>query len=266
MSTGSFNQMMASIQGQQDQFEAHIFPSWLQGRAAFGGLIAALGVEALLKSQEHPKPLRSIQVLFSHPVAEGTVQIRTQLLRQGKSVSSLRADISQQGQFCCSVTASFGASRNSAISVDAEPLPQLTPPESLQPFPFIAGVVPDFIQHFDMRWAKGNYPFTNCQQTTHGIWARFREQGPASLSHLIAMADIPPPIPLSMLSQPANGSSLTWSLEFLGDGFEANMEDWWHVETRLQQCSQGYAQQAYKIWAPNGQPVALGTQVMTVFS
>ncbi|HEB28985.1 MAG TPA: thioesterase family protein, partial [Porticoccus sp.] len=155
MSGATFNQLIESVQGNNGVFEARVSASWLQGRAAFGGLIAALAVEAMRQAPEATHPLRAIQVLFSSPVAEGSVNIETQVLRQGRSVTTMRADLSQQGQICCSVMASFGASRSSTLAVSASSRPEVGPPEALESFPFIAGVVPDFLQNFEVRWAKG---------------------------------------------------------------------------------------------------------------
>ena len=272
MTTATLSQLIESVQEIDNDnahgrnFKAQVSSAWMQGRAAFGGLITALAVTAMQKTLSSPVPLRAIQVLFSGPAAEGTVSITTHIFRQGRNVTTMRADVSQEGKICCSVMASFGAARESILAVPDNSRPDATPPESVAPLPFIDGLMPDFLQNFEVRWAKGSPPYSNTQDTSNGIWARFKETGTASTAHLIAIADIPPPIPLSMLSEPANGSSLTWALEFYGDNWEAAMEGWWYIETHVEQCSEGYLQQSYKIWAPNGQALAVGQQVMTVFA
>lgn len=266
MKVDSFKQIIGSVQGKGGQFEASIASSWLQGRATFGGLVAALAAEAMQQALGEESPLRSLQLLFSGPIAAGPVSINTQVLRQGKNVTSMRADLSQEQQIGCSAMACFGKSRQSMLAVEAGPRPSVAAADSLNPFPYMAGVTPEFLQHFEVRLAEGGYPFSNSQYLSHGIWARFKESGAASNPHLIALADIPPPIPLAMLTEPANSSSLTWSLEFLRDDWRANMEDWWYVKTQLAHCGDGYAQQQYTVWAPDGQPIALGRQVMTVFA
>lgn len=269
-SKDTFNSVIDSVKPDGEHFVAQVSVAWMQGRASFGGLVTALGVEAmqqaLINEGHQQQPLRALQVLFVAPVGAEPVQIQTQLLRQGKNVTAMRADVIQEGQVCCSVMACFGASRQSKLAVAVGERPNVAAPETLEPFHYVEGVTPRFTQQFDMRWAEGDKPFTNCQSTTHGIWTRFFDEGDASIVHLIGIADIPPPIGLSMLTEPANGSSLTWSLEFLGDHWEANRHDWWYVRTQLAQCSQGYAQQKYTIWAPDGQPVAIASQVMTVFA
>jgi acyl-CoA thioesterase len=69
-----------------------------------------------------------------------------------------------------------------------------------------------------------------------------------------------------MIAEPANASSLTWTMEFVDHDWQAEMGDWWFLQVDLLQCSEGYANQQYTIWAPDGRPVALARQVMTVFA
>ena len=273
MSSKTFNQILDGVSKRGDHYEAQIPKSWMQGRASFGGLVTALGVEAMQQALyqgdgQHTGqklPLRSLQVLFVGPVGEQPIRIETTKLRQGKNVTSMRADLIQDGNVGCTVMACFGASRASELSLAAKAMPTVANPEALKPFHYEEGKTPSFTQYFDMRWAEGDSPFTGCKERIHGIWTCFHEKGPASIAHLIAIADIPPPIGLSMLTTPVAGSSLTWSLEFLGDEWQANADAWWYVRTELAQSSQGYGQQTYSIWTPDGKPVALGRQVMTVF-
>ncbi len=265
MSDSSFNQIIASVQRQGEHFNAEIPASWMQGRATFGGLVAALLVEAMEQALAEPMPLRGIQVLFVGPVSSDPLHIETKVLRQGRNVTSMRADLVQDGQINCTVTASFGADRASQFDLGLEPRPEMPAPESLSSAPYIEGLMPPFLQYLDLRWAEGAPPRSNCPDRRHGMWARFRDSGPASLAHLIALADFPAPIPLSMTSDSANASSLMWTMEFVDHSWQADMSDWWFLQVDLLKCSGGYANQEYKIWAPNGAPVALARQVMTVF-
>ena len=266
MSSPSFSEIINSLQRKDDYFETRIHSSWMQGRASFGGLVAALGVEALQQTLDTAIPLRTAQVAFIGPVGDGPLRIETRILRQGRNVTSMRADLIQGEQVACTVMACFGASRDSVLSVPAATRPEVKGPDESYNFPRVEGLTPKFLDHFDIRLAEGDRPFTSGKNTHHGIWVRFNDPGPASMAHLIAIADTPPPIPLSMLSAPANGSSLTWSLEFLTDDIQANAHEWWYVRAELTQCSQGYNQQRYSIWSPSGQAVALANQVMTVFA
>ncbi|OUS31922.1 hypothetical protein A9Q99_02180 [Gammaproteobacteria bacterium 45_16_T64] len=266
MSGSTFNDIIAGVKGEGGEFKAQIPATWMQGRATFGGLVAAVAVEALRKTLGDNKPLRAIQVLFVAPVGIEPIDIKVKTLREGRNVTSMQAEVIQEGGVCCSVLASFGAARESVLSVSAPQRPKVSPPEELSPFVYVEGKTPGFTKNFDMRWAKGARPFSACKDTEHGIWTRFTEPGAASILHLIALADIPPPIGISMLSNFAPGSSLTWSLEFVDDIWEAQVDDWWYIKTELAHMSHGYGHQEYEIWAPDGKPVALGRQVMTVFA
>ena len=60
--------------------------SWRQGRAMFGGLAAALCVQAAIDDIPDLPPLRSAQFLFVGPATE-SVRMSASLLRRGKSAA-----------------------------------------------------------------------------------------------------------------------------------------------------------------------------------
>lgn len=266
MVVDTFDSIIAGITGGNGTFSAQIPASWMQGRASFGGLVAAMAVDALRRTLEGDKPLRAIQVLFVAPVGVEPLEIKVRTLREGRNVTAMQADVIQEGGVCCTVLASFGGARESVLVEHARSRPEVSPPDGLAPFPYIEGKTPGFTQHFDMRWAKGERPFSGNNDNEHGIWTRFNHSGAATVLHLIALADIPPPIGLSRLTKFAPGSSLTWSLEFIDDCRGDNLDDWWYINTKLAHMSEGYGHQEYEIWAPDGRPVALARQVMTVFA
>ena len=70
---------------------AGIGESWLQGRSAFGGLQAALGVRAMRSLLPEQMPLRTLQTTFIAPLPAGEVRIEASLLRAGKSTVHVEA-------------------------------------------------------------------------------------------------------------------------------------------------------------------------------
>ncbi|MCF5105023.1 thioesterase family protein, partial [Pseudomonas proteolytica] len=63
---------------------------WAQGRATFGGLVAALQYEALRAQVPADRPLRSLAVTFVGPVApDVSASYQVEVLREGKAVSQL---------------------------------------------------------------------------------------------------------------------------------------------------------------------------------
>src|SRR5690606_1627691 len=112
--------------------EMVIPPDWAQGRAAFGGVVAALMFDDMQRKVTPGRPMRSLQVSFVGPVTPGKpFRIVSELLREGKSASQALGRIIQGDATCVVACASFGADRESAVQVGGHyPAPSLKAPEA----------------------------------------------------------------------------------------------------------------------------------------
>jgi acyl-CoA thioesterase len=239
---------------------------WAQGRAAFGGLAAALLYESMAAEVDPQTPLRSLTVSFVAPVETGDLQAEAQVLRAGRSVTQVMGQSRQAGQVVTSALASYGNPRESAIAISPKAAPKFIAPDECQALPYIPGVVPEFTQHFDYRIAAGNLPFTDSTDAQLGGWVRFKNaSGQVSISHLLALIDAWPPAVLSMLKQPAPASSLTWTIEIIEPLAELSGEEWWQYLAEVEQAGDGYAVIQAKLWDKHGRLAALSRQTVTVF-
>ena len=105
--------------------------------------------------QDSNKRLLSCSVIFVGPVQQGAARLTIEVLREGKSVTTLEARLWQDDAVQTILVASFGASRASSIEVKQEPVvPAYVPPENLSVIPF-AKHMPECFQHFEVCWAEG---------------------------------------------------------------------------------------------------------------
>ena len=82
--------------------------TWTQGRTIYGGLTAALIIEAIHKQVSSDQVLRSIHCNFSAPSkAEETISIHTSLLREGKTISQWSGQLIQDETVCVQLNAVF---------------------------------------------------------------------------------------------------------------------------------------------------------------
>ncbi len=241
--------------------------SWTQGRTAFGGLVAGLVLERLQAEVVSGRPLQALQVSFVGPVAPETAAcIDAEVLREGKSVSQVLGRIVQGGETRLASLASFGEGRESAVSVEAVPAPEARPPEDCQELPFIAGVVPEFIRHIEMRWAFGHFPFSGKGCRDMGGWMRLRD-APEALTdaHLVALIDAWPPAILPYLNRPAPASSLSWALEMVHPRPSLAPGEWLLYRASIDHAGSGYGHIQAGIWTAGGELVAVSRQTVTVF-
>ena len=243
---------------------------WSQGRASFGGLVAALQYEAMRARVPADRPVRSLAITFVGPAAPDVpVSFQAEVLREGKAVSQVLGRAVQNGQVVTLVQGSFGASRASEVEIAAAPAPQMKHWDDCQELPYIPGVTPEFMRHLAMRWSIGGLPFTGNTSREMGGWVRLRNEvdaQPLSEAYILALVDAWPPVSLGLMQGPAPASSLTWTLELLPQTQTFSGSDWWSYLANIEHGADGYHHIEAKCWAPDGSLMAISRQTVTVFA
>ena len=241
--------------------------TWAQGRATFGGLVAALVYDRMAHVVAPGRPMRSMQVSFVGPVTpDEPATVEAEILREGKAVSQVMGRIVQGGEPKLVALASFGGDRESDVTVDAAPAPEAKPVEQCHGLDFIEGVTPEFIQHIEMGWAFGNLPFSGKGGRELGGWMQFR-QTPETFSdaHIVALVDAWPPAVLPYVNQRVTTSSLSWALEIVHPRPVLEPGDWLLYKAKIDKAGAGYGHTQAGIWTASGELVALSRQTVTVF-
>lgn len=248
---------------------ADVAEGWGQGRATYGGLVAALllaRAEAAVGAPE--RRLRTANVVFVGPVAPGPAQIEAEVLRAGSSATTVSGRVVQDGEVRATLIATFGVARATSVSVAvSEPAPHIPSPAEVDPVPYVAGVMPEFFQHVELRFATGSPPFTGAAEAAFGGWMRFRE-APARFGEreLVALADAWPPGVAPLFSGPAPMSTLSWTFDLLGDApLWSDPAAQWQYDVRTIAASGGYGQTTARIWDPSGELRALSRQTIAYF-
>jgi acyl-CoA thioesterase len=260
-----FSEVMQGMQGSGGDWALVVGDDWMTGRTAFGGLQAAIAVRAMRGALGHAAPLRTLQIAFIGPVPAGPLQVHARVLRAGKNATQLEARLMQGGEALALAIGIFGAKRPSVL--ERLPLKAAPPPGEPLAFQYVPGVFPTFLQHFRVRWLRGSPPFTGSTSSEIMVGMDLVDSArSASEGHALAIADMIPPIALTMLKQPAHGGTMTWMIEFLADRFDHLALTNWRVDGELLAARDGYTSQAATVWGPDGTPVAFSQQSMVVFA
>ncbi|MCO7516850.1 thioesterase family protein [Pseudomonas guariconensis] len=264
----NFTQLLAAV---RERPEAVSVPAnWAQGRAAFGGLMAALVYEAMRARLDDARPVRSLAITFVGPAApEVPICFEVEVLRQGKAVSTLLGRAVQDGQVVTLVQGSFGVGRASEVEFSALPAVPMKPLEqAAAELPYIQGVTPEFMRHVALRWAIGGLPFTGDASRQMGGWVRLRDvaEEPVNEAHLLALVDAWPPSLLPSLKRPAAGSTLTWTIEFVQPTPRLSTLDWCRYCVETEHARDGYGHASAALWTAEGELLALSRQTVTVFA
>ena len=235
---------------------------WMQGRSAFGGLQAAVALRAM-RNLVPAVSLRTFQMIFVAPVGAEAMRAQARVLRTGKSATHVESRLEADGVTLALAVGVFGSARESIVRLD---LPAPAPLRVTAKLPYVPGVMPAFMQHFDVGLLDGALPFANARVDHAYYELSLRDQGPVSEAHLLVLADFMPPVALSWMPGVVPGSSLTWMLEIVDDDYATQPLQGWRADATMQAARDGYTSQTTTIYAPDGRAIALSRQSMVVFA
>ena len=259
-----FSELINSMARAGEAWTVRVSDDWLQGRTVYGGLAAALCLEAAQRQLPDLPPLRSAQFSFIGPAA-GPLQINPVELRKGKSTVFVGVDLHGEAGLATRATLCFGAARVSAVSHTATDAPPSKAPEACPSFFDKAPPALRFLQHIDGRYASGALPFSGATEPMMMLWLRHRDTAlKPSVVSLLALADAPPPAIVATVTKPGIISTMTWSIDLLTDAVET-AGGWWRIRTIADAAADGYTSQAMTVWNAAGRPVMASRQSVAVF-
>ena len=235
--------------------------AWMQGRTLYGGASALVAYTAAVRAFPDLPPLRAAQVGFVAPVG-GAIELRREILRQGRNVAQVRSEIWCEGQ--CALTALwlFGTGREAnALHPAAPPPGDPGSPEEAEVFAQEKG--PAFIvNNFELRRAQAE---RGPGAPVVRRWARLKEADVLDpVSGLILMGDVLPPGAMRAMRRMGPISSINWSFNLL-DPAPATSGGWWLSENASQHADHGYSSERLRLWNADGRQVLDGMQSVAVF-
>ena len=258
-----FTELLESFEPDGEGFRVSITDAWMQGRTTYGGLSAALCFHTALRKFPDLPPLRSAMVTFIGP-AGGVVKGEARLLRQGKSVSYVEADIIGEKGLATRAVFAFGAARGSAFDTTFTPLPDMPGPDDCAPYHEQSDLAPSFTKRFETRLAKGARPFAGSDEHDHFLWVRHKDENATDLTALIALADMPPPAVLPMFKSLAPISTMTWMVNIMNPEPKTN-DGWWLLRSCAEHAADGYTSQDMFVWNRSGELLMTGRQSVAIF-
>ena len=257
------------------RFKVSPDPTWGQGFATYGGYVAAAAYRAALLAG-HDRPLLSAQVVFLAPAPEAGFEVEIEPLRVGKGTSVIEARVWGQRDgdplLTTKILFSLGQPRPSQLDVRHR-LPDAAVADLAQrrdrsaDAPQVAGLIPAFLQNFQVRPLINGEPFVGASATDH-VWA-FRPKfdvealAPGEIALLFSDINLPPQI--AMLSTPATASSAAWMMTLEQRDARYSRDDWFYVLISLDTARQGYGSHGTALFDARGRLLTSNRQVTTAF-
>jgi len=260
----SFTGILTGLTGAKGRYRAEITPDWGQGRAGFGGIVAALGLKALRREIGEAPPLRSLNIAFIGP-AMGELEIDVRPLRLGRTAAFLDATLLTRGTVAATVTGCFGPDRPSSLHHPVPRRTDLPPPEEAEALVPVEGVTPTFIQNFEIRGASPDDIFAGGTRGEISWWVRHKDPTAwGGEGGLVSALDVLPPAAANLLSTPCPVSSLSWMVDFPTSDLSTD-DGWWFLSSSVDYATSGFSGQSMAAWSRDGRLAALHRQSVGIF-
>ena len=256
----SLVEILAAAREDADGFKAVVPPTWMQGRTAYGGLSAAIALEAALRSQPDLPALRSAQISFVGPLA-GEVSVVTRLLRRGRTAAFIEAEVHAGGKLGLKALFVFMTRLESSVDHAGDAAPAA--PHYSEAVPAMVNPDPTFFTHnLEYRHAL---PIEARDTPDFLRWVRLKERdGLHPMVEMMAIGDALPPAAMALFSRPGPISSMTWMVNLLTPQPQTS-DGWWLTRSTADLVRDGASSQVMRLWNADGQPVVAGMQSVAIF-
>jgi acyl-CoA thioesterase len=240
-------------------FEARFEPAWTIGDAVHGGCAQCVVVRAAIAESGHRHPVAT-SAHFLAPTTPGPAQVAVERLREGRTATTLRAVLRQEGvpKIAAYVTAT--TLEDQPPVYQAAP-PVLPAPDECGPRP---GRLPDgsevrFLEWIDVRVDPRSV--SGGREEPSGVpevrgWIRARDDTPPDAAFLVFCVDAMPP---SVLELGGQGWSPTVQLSTYVRARPA--PGWLAVVVRAAEVADGWFDEESEVWDSRGRLVAQARQV-----
>lgn len=261
--TSAFDRDLALAAGESPgQFLGEFHDRWYIDRAMHGGHVIAAMVRGLEAGVNDPaRSLRSVTVHFVAPAQSGPFELNAVIDRSGRSLSSVRGQILQNGAVIASSLAAFGADWES-IEWDRTSMPKVPPMAECPDLWEGGGGTTNLHKNLMYGRAIGGRFFSGEMHPESGGWLRLVEPRPLDAALVAAMTDTWPPTPLMMVDRPVLFPTIDLTVHIVRPlpltGPAADAECFvWH---RIDQSRAGYLVQDTEVWSSEGELLAVARQ------
>lgn len=255
----SLDEGLALQRTDEDRFITTIAPEWDIFRGPNGGFLAALMLQAMVQrvgvATRRP---RVLSVHYPAVPAAGPVEIRTRVVRSGRSVTWVNAELHAGGDLKVLASAALSEDWPSIEYADVKP-PDLPEPFGL---PGTLPEQPPYCAHFEYG-STGATPFT---PKTHGFvggYLRLRKPRPYDAMALTAFSDAWFPATFAHREHFTMAATLDLTLHFRNHGALAAVDPSAFLITTFTSrvASEGFFEEDGLLFAPDGTLVAQSRQL-----
>lgn len=257
-----FSELTAVRRVDTDHFELDIDPSSFIVRGPNGGYLAAVLLRAMTERVDDPsRSPRSLTVHYPAAPSAGPATVSTDVVRQGRSLSTVTARLEQDGRPMAVALAAFSSAwPGPAFAERPMPIvPRYGETEEVErPVPL------PFLDYWEERFAIGPLPWSASPLPAEsGGWLRLREPEPIDAVVVAAMADAWPPAVFTRFAAPNPVPTVDLTIHFRTTlpSVALGPEDPVLVRFATQTLADGFLEEDGELWAPDGTLIAQSRQL-----
>ncbi|MCA9716032.1 MAG: thioesterase family protein [Myxococcales bacterium] len=253
------------------RYRAAVTEHWLQGRGAFGGLVAGIFARAMraeLATRGDPGQLRTLTCHLCEPVPPAALVLAVEVIRVGKLVRHVSARLySERDVLLAIASATFASARPEVgLSFDHAQPPAHAPMED-SPVVLHSGLEPVFCRNFEYRFAGGSPPFSLGDPAAFVGWTRLRGSAePLDEALAAAYLDSWPPAVFVKTAGPRPAATMAITYHFVRALPDREREPGaaYLVTAAAREAVDGYSAQDNELWTADGQLLARAHQVFAL--
>ena len=254
-----FDRATAVRPGAGGAYEATVDERWNVLRGPHGGYIAAMLLRALTDTvSDAARMPRSLTIYYPAAPRGGSVSIRCQAERAGRSMTTVSARLEQDGAPAVLALAAFSAEWPRTVEFDNSDRPDVPGPGEIEPLDR-GGLVPPFSQYFEFRPAVGEPWFTGAERAVSGGWMRLKEDHLLDAPLVAALADAWPPAVFPAATGPVAAPTIELTVHFRSPLPAAGSWVLGVFESKLGR--DGFFEEDGTLWTRDGELIAQSRQL-----
>jgi acyl-CoA thioesterase len=238
-----------------DVYDVELDSGWSIGGKPNGGYLLAVLARAAVTAADRPHPL-AVSGHFLRPPSGGPAEVRTEVLKSGRTAATVRATLWQDGKACLDSLVTAGELAGGAVDYAAIDMPALPSPEecrSRAEAPFRV----ELLDHVEVLLDPATAPFPD----PNGVpmiqgWMRFHDGADADELALALAVDAMPPTVFHLQRW---GWAPTVELTFLLRGRPA--PGWLAFRAEATLVADGWFDESATVWDSTGRLVAQSRQL-----
>lgn len=253
-------QAESAVQRRADSttYDATLSEHWAIGGKPNGGYTLSILARAACHAVDAEHPL-AVSAHYLRAPDSAPAEVRTEVVRQGRRVSSARATLWQGDKPQIDALVSTGQLHGGSAEWMSRPAPDMPPPEDCVP-PGTEKFVLEIFDRVDMRIDPATAPFPkHTGDPTIRYWFRMRDETEPDPFGLIVAVDAAPP---TVFNLQRYGWAPTVELTVLLRGLPA--PGWLRCESTTRMMADGWFDEEASVWDSTGRLVAQSRQLALV--